>query len=164
MDGAIGAWIGAIGGVIGGIGAVGAWIVAIRANGRAAEANRTSREALDLQSRIDQREREYRNVEWTATHDRSGGFTLTNSGLTDATQVTLVMRNFAGSERHDLGDIPAQSSVSVQSAAAAAWMREAESSMPLSPPYFVHWSSPLGVADQREMPKQALFMAPDDTD
>lgn len=152
------AWLGAAGGVLGAVGAVGAWIVAIRANGRAAEANRTSREALDLQSRIDQREREYRHVEWTAEYNGGAGFTLTNSGLTDATQVTLVLRHLEEpDERHDLGDIPAQGSVSVDSVAAAAWMSGAASTLPTSPPYFVHWSSPLGVADQREMPKQALF-------
>lgn len=137
-------------------------LYALGANRRADEANRTAKAALDLQSRIDEREREYRDVDWTADWDEQTGFALANSGLTDATHVTLIMRGFHGAERHDLGDIPAGGSVAVESVAAAAWIDENKQSMPLSPPYLVHWSSPLGVAEQREVPSRSLYMLPDD--
>ena len=90
------------------------------------------------------------------------GFTLTNVGLTDATQVTLVIRGLRDSERHELGDIPHGESATAHSTAATEWVEENKDSMPLSPPYFVHWSSLLGVAEQREIPARTLFMLPDD--
>lgn len=119
-----------------------------------AEANRIAADAGELLRKQDEREREYRDVEWRAMYDaRAGGFKLLNVGVTDAIGVTLVLRGFQGGERYDLGDIPSQGCAVVDSAAAAVWMEENEDRTPIAPPYVVHWSSPLGVAEQREAPE-----------
>lgn len=137
-------------------------LYALGANRRADEANRTARAALDLQARIDEREREYRDVDWEAEWHPETGLTITNSGLTDANHVTAVLRGPLGTERHDLGDLRSGESATIDSAVASAWMKENKRSMPSSPPFFVHWSSPLGVAEDRDVTSRSLFMLADD--
>jgi hypothetical protein len=134
------------------------------ANDRADVANRTAREALDLQARVDAREREYRDVSWRSSFDHGRGFTLTNDGLTDAHRVTLILYGDQDRELHRLGDIRAGQSATVQSRLASVWMREYERSMPLAPPFMTHWSSPLGVASQYSARAVTLYSLPDDVE
>lgn len=136
--------------------AIGALVVAARANQRsdianeqAAIANRRAGEALDLQRRVDEREREFRRVAWTAgwIHDDSrdmSAFTIVNSGLTKACSVTLVLDGPSGLKAFAVGDIaPGQSRrVFPEESLKAAFVA---STLELqSYPWEVHWSSPLG--------------------
>lgn len=128
------------------------------ANARADEANRVATAALDLQARIDSREREYRDVTWSASYKRDVGFTLTNEGLTEAREVVLVLHGGNERELHRVGDVAHGQSATVVSRVAAEWMRDNEASMPLAPAFTAHWSSPLGVADRHYSPPTGLFI------
>ncbi|MFB8191254.1 hypothetical protein ACFC14_18205 [Microbacterium sp. NPDC055988] len=160
MDAAAGAWIGAIGGVIGGLAAVGAWIVAIRANGKSAEANaiageatKTSREALALQARIDEREREFRDVSWRCgwQTDVEGNvaFLVLNDGLTEAKDVTLALNHNNQRVLRKLGNLRPGEEARYEVPDVATFTDEdgftqVDQRIFDRTAYVIHWASPLG--------------------
>lgn len=123
------------------------------ANRRADEANRTAERALDLQARIDAREREFREVDWECGYaideSESVVFRVKNTGHTDACQVTVIFSAPGGSHEiaQALGDIAvgAEKVVSVdtemsgQSAVEVLLLQDTQ--------WRLHWSSPLGFAE-----------------
>lgn len=69
------------------------------ANSRADTANARAAEALDLQRRIDERQREFELVRWSASWnplapDNTPTVWLRNTGLTPAVDVTLLVKTF----------------------------------------------------------------------
>ena len=170
MNSDVVALIGVIAGAIGSVGGVGAWIVAMRANRRADrantlvdEANSTAKAALDLQARIDEREREYRDVVlWGEWANRPGGdeleavFVVRNDGLTTACSVTLALSHNGIRECHDLGDIYAQEEVRV-TISSDTWIDEngrerIDQRVFDRTGYRLHWSSLLGQVSSVEVP------------
>lgn len=137
-------------------------LYALGANRQAAVANQRASEALELQHRIDDREREFRDVAWESSWHEATGFTLRNVGLTDAHHVTLVLHDAHDSERHDLGLVAAGQSVDVDSPRVASWMVAMREFLPLGPGYLVHWSSRLGQPSEFRTPAVALFELPED--
>lgn len=139
--------------VLAAVAAVVAALYAGGANRRADEANRTAEKALDLQSRIDAREREFREVEWDCEYALDDAenvvFRVTNVGHTDACQVTVIFWSPDGTHEivRTLGDIAvgAHADVGVktemrgQSAVELLLFRDTH--------WRVHWSSPLGHAE-----------------
>jgi hypothetical protein len=134
--------------------AIASVIVAIVANIRA-------KEALALQSRIDEREREFRAVEWdTSVPLKVDGvateFILTNVGDSDARSVTAVLHLNPDREVHHVGDIPAKHSVTITSPQFTDWMREAVEHEVVNPSARVHWSSPLGQVGDETLPMKTI--------
>jgi hypothetical protein len=150
-------WIGSIAGVAGAIVAVGAMLVAGRANTRSSEANRIAQTALEMESRVDERQREFRAVEWDAgvTDGESelfSSFELNNVGDSVAKSVTVVLHLNPDRETHELGDIPAKGAKKITSQGLTRWMREAREHDVVHPGFRVHWSSPLGEVSDVSMP------------
>lgn len=148
MDGlGVSDWIAAASAVV----AVGSLVAALVANLRA-------KDAVRLQQRIDEREREFRQVSWRSAWrgdiapDESVVFRLENTGLTDARGVTLVVNMQGGQQAFRLGDIAAGGAAEarpqtslvgpVAAAALALWGNGVG--------FGVHWSSPLGQVDSFE--------------
>lgn len=141
-------WIGAIGGAVGVFVALGALIVAARANARSSEANLIAARAVEMEARIDERQREFRSVDWSArvtegADSDSFVFELRNDGDTDACSATVVLRLYPH-ETHAVGDVPAKGSVSLTSERLDEWMRGAIEHEMVQPGFRIHWSSPLG--------------------
>jgi hypothetical protein len=148
-------WIGALAGAVGTLIAIGAWIVALVANSRSKEANRIARNALEIESRVDERQREFRAVEWDAivmADETPLEFELRNTGDTPAVSVTIVLHLGKERETHELGNIAAKSGAKVTSDKFVAWMTEAFDHEVVNPGYRVHWSSPLGQVSDVTMP------------
>lgn len=130
---------------------VAAWYAG-EANRRADEANRTAERALDLQSRIDAREREFREVEWECDYALDDAdnvvFRVKNSGHTNACQVTVVF--WAPGETHEIasgvGDVDAGAHIDVAVETEMRGRSAIEVLLLQDTPYRVHWSSPLGQA------------------
>lgn len=134
--------------------AIASVIVAIVANIR-------SKDALALQSRIDERDREFRAVEWdTSVASKVDGvatkYVLTNVGDSDAKSVTTVLHLNPDREVHHLGDIPAKHSVTITSPRFTDWMREAVEHEVVNPSARVHWSSPLGQVGDQTLPLKTI--------
>lgn len=136
--------------------AVGALVAAWYAGGanrRADEANRTAERALDLQSRIDAREREFREVEWECDYalDEADNvvFRVKNSGHTDACQVTVVFWAPGGTHEvaSGVGDVAAGTHTDVPVVTEMKGQAAVEVLLLQDTPYRVHWSSPLGQAE-----------------
>lgn len=160
MAAEIGAWIGAIGGLVGGVGALGAWLVAIRANGKSAEANtiareatKTSQEALALQARIDEREREYRDVSWRGGWEvdvvGNVSFVVYNDGLTQAKDVTLALNHSGYRVLRKLGDLdPGEEArfevPDVETFTDEQGYTQVDQRLFDQTSWVMHWSSPLG--------------------
>lgn len=124
-------WIGAIGGIGGVLVAIGALIVASRANARSSEANRIAQRALERESLVDERQREFRAVEWDAR--------ILNDQDDDPSFFEL--RNVV--------DIAAKEGAKLTSERFVTWMSEARENEIVHPAYRVQWSSPLGqVSDE----------------
>jgi len=139
--------------------AVWAVIVAHSANGRAREAN-------DLQRRIDERAREYCDVEWDAplavpdSSDSPPALRLKNIGSTDAKDVLLILA-IAGRRRTlRAGDIDAGQfgdvlipdvPEDIAGALGAAVFNQFEFG------YTLHWSSPLGAPATHVVPGRQIF-------
>jgi len=154
-------WIGALTGIVGVLVAIGALRVAARANFRSKEANRIAQTALDIESRVDDRQREFRAVEWDAgvAAEDSGQtfrFELRNAGDTDAIGATVVLQLTPDRETHQLGNIPAKNVAVITSDSLDNWMREAVVHEVVHPAYRVHWSSPLGQVSDITMPARTV--------
>lgn len=138
----------------------GANVRADEANRRAAEANEQAREALDLEKRQDERAREFRAASWRGAlltpPDGPATFELTNSGLSEARDVVLVVSESILGEaaRFDLGVIkPGQTiDVAMDYGNGGPVARE----FGWSPGYVIHWVSPLGHASRIEVPEQSI--------
>lgn len=147
----------------------GSLLYAKGANDRADVANARAEEAIDLQKRIDERDREFRAVEWDANvANQVNGvvteYVLTNAGDSDAMSVTVVLYLNPDREVHHVGDIAARQSVTITSPLFIQWMREAVEHEVVTPGARVHWSSRLGqVGDERvSMKTFADFIVQDD--
>lgn len=140
------------------VGAVWAAVAANGANRRADEANRTAEKALDLQSRIDAREREFREVEWDASYDIGADeaivFRVKNTGHTDACQVTVVFTAPDGSTEiaRSLGDIASGRHADVSVESEMTGQSAVEVLLLQHYPWRVHWSSPLGQVESFRHP------------
>lgn len=122
------------------------------ANVRASEANRTAERALDLQARLDDREREFREVRWKGEYDlneaRQPLFRLTNVGMTHARSVTLVVAvPGKPNSAYALGDIDSGASADLLVGEDPMDRDAIELMLFTDDPWRVHWSSPLGHAD-----------------
>lgn len=151
--------IGAGAGAVGALMAIGALIVAMVANSRSTEANRIARTALEIESRVDERQREFRAVEWDAVvvADKTPlEFELRNVGDTPAVSVTIVLHLGKERETHALGDIAAKTDAKLTSDKFDAWMTEAFDHEVVNPGYRVHWSSPLGQVSDVTMPRRTV--------
>lgn len=125
--------------------AIGSFIVAVLAY-------RRSSEAAALQSRIDEREREFREVSWHTgwrgdiEQDQTVILRLENTGLTSAVQVTLVLEMQGGDQAFHMGDIPAgdfadaHPRTDLKGPVGAAFLALSGNGVA----FRVHWSSPLG--------------------
>lgn len=139
--------------VLAAIGALVAAWYAGGANRRADEANRTAERALDLQSRIDAREREFREVEWECDYALDDAdrvvFRVKNSGHTDACQVTVVFGAPGGTHEiaRSVGDVASGKHVDVSVETEMRGQAAVEVLLLQDTPYRVHWSSPLGQVD-----------------
>ena len=148
--------------------AVVAVLVAVGSVIYAARADRTAKDALNLQVAVDARQREFRSVVWEAEstaddEDPPNAFTLTNAGDTDAREVSVVLQlGWRERETHHLGDIPARETRTITSDAFAAWIVGARDHEYVHPAYRVHWSSPLGQVDDQDVPARDIidFMPP----
>lgn len=152
-------WIGAVAGAVGALIAIGALIVAMVANSRSTKANRIAQNALEIDSRVDERQREFRAVDWDAAvmaDETPLEFELTNVGDTPAVSVTIVLHLGKERETHALGDIPAKTGAKVTSDRFIAWMTEAFDHEFVHPGYRVHWSSPLGQVSDITMPSRTV--------
>ena len=152
-------WIGAIAGSVGALMAIGAFVVSILANLRSTDANRIARNALEIESRVDERQREFRAVDWDAVvtaDEESLVFELRNVGDTPAVSVTIVLQLGKERDTHALGDISPKASVKVTSDNFAAWMTGALEHDFVHPGYRVHWSSPLGQVSDVIMPSRTI--------
>lgn len=151
----------AIGGVVAAAGAVGAWVVAMRANRRADAANVTAERALDLQSRIDAREREYRAVRWKGEWDLDDAgrivFRLTNTGHTPACSVTAVVTRDGDDVVRELGDVAAGAHGDVRISTQMTGQAAVEVLRRQDTPFEVHWSSPLGAPKTYRYPGLQLY-------
>lgn len=141
-------------------------LIAKGANTRADTANARAREALDLQKRIDDREREFRDVRWRGSVERHHGdgpdeFRLANEGLTQAESVVLVIE-YSDRPREDyhLGTVGAGEWKGVRSEGLAGWMSAVVVSMPVYPGFTVHWSSPLGQVQEEFHGERQIFKGP----
>lgn len=110
-------------------------------------------EALDHQRRLDERDREFRDVVWRGAllspPDASAGFELTNGGMTEAQSVVLVVHasKFGEAERFDFGYIRGGERVEVQMPYGEIHGRR---EFGWNPGFTVHWVSPLGYAARFE--------------
>lgn len=144
--------------------AVASALYARGANARADVANERATEALDLQRRIDERAREFVDVDWKLEVDRdwSGGrFTgvaFRNIGLTPAHDVTFVidLPEFA-TEVFKSDAVNPGYAAGFISDATGWWMEKNRPSVPEHPPFRVHWSSPLGNVDDRGYEGKGIF-------
>ncbi|AUG29425.1 MULTISPECIES: hypothetical protein [Microbacterium] len=140
-----------------------ALLVAVGSLAAAWRADQRAGDAFRLQDRIDAREREFRAVSWHGkwADDVSAAdpptFELTNTGLTAAQDVTLVIDFPRGPQAFRLGNIEAgasaraglHSQLSGTIAAAVLDRRDTR--------FDVHWSSPLGQADSFHHPGLQLY-------
>lgn len=144
--------------VLAAVGAVVAALYAGGANRRADEANRTAAKALDLQSRIDAREREFREVMWTCDYeldaDENIVFRVKNTGHTDARQATVVFWAPGGTHEimRNIGDIPAGAFADASVETEMKGQTAVEVLLLQDTAYRVHWSSPLGHAETYKYP------------
>ncbi|MCK2032198.1 hypothetical protein [Microbacterium sp. KSW4-4] len=127
------------------------------ANSRADEANRTAEKALDLQARADAREREFREVRWEAGYDLDDRerpvFRLTNVGHTDAHSVSLLLATPGRRETlFTLGNVGAGGSAQVVLTDDETQRSIVELMILTADPWRVHWSSPLGHAEEYQYP------------
>lgn len=118
-------------------------------------------EALDHQKRLDEREREFRDVQWRPSFftgpDAPVSFVLRNDGLTDACGVTVVVHDAPPGvttvRRCDR--LAPGESVSVELDYTAAQRDKLR--IGTTPHHVVHWSSPLGHPEQIDVPLLQLF-------
>lgn len=152
--------VGSIAGAVGAVVAVIALFVAGGANARAKDAN-------DLQKRIDDRSREFRDVRWRAGMQLSDDgshtvFTLANHGLTDAQNVVVVIEySDRPREHYKLGTIEAGQWKPVESEGLQGWRAATAEAMPIHPAFTVHWWSPLGTADEYTSWEGTIFQTDD---
>lgn len=142
-------------------GAVVAALYARGANHRADEANRTAKEALDLQSRIDARDREFREVRWDGGYDvdseRRPLFRLSNVGHTDAHSVSLLIAaNGKPETLYPLGDIAAGNHADARLDERPMQAGILELMILTDDHWRVHWSSPLGQAADYHYPGRQI--------
>jgi len=144
--------------VLAAVGAVVAAFYAGGANRRADEANRTAARALDLQARIDAREREFREVEWDCDyaidHADRLVFRVKNTGHTNACQVTVVFWAPSGGYEiaRPVGDIAAGESSGVSFETDMKGQIALEAMLLQDTGYRLHWSSPLGQVETYRHP------------
>lgn len=125
------------------------------ANTRADTANERAADALDLQKRIDDRQREFRLVRWSASWDPLAAADtptvwLRNTGLTPAVDVTLLVKTFVDEkmfrfERVEPGE-KVEAIFGAPDAAHAAFHFVRDSVCR------VHWSSPRGEVHEIDAP------------
>ncbi len=120
-----------------------------------------ARQSLAMSTRVDERQREFRAVDWDATTNLADeespiAFELTNRGDTDAMSVTLVLYLNPDMQTHALGDVPARTTTSVTSPELTEWMRGALEYEVVHPSYRVHWSSPLGQVSDERYPQRSV--------
>ncbi|RBO70878.1 hypothetical protein DSP71_19430 [Microbacterium sp. H6] len=138
------------------VAALGAAVAALYAGGanrRADEANRTAEKALDLQARIDAREREFREVMWECDYALDDAdnivFRVQNTGFTDARQATAVF--WAPNGTHEIvravGDVAAGAFADVRVETEMRGQSAVEVLLLMDTPWRMHWSSPLGHAE-----------------
>lgn len=148
--------------------AIGAVVIAFLALIVSWRGHALAKKGADLQQQIDARGREYQEVTWGVGTDRPIGddrvemLRLSNHGVTAAENVTVVIRYDHDSEKLELGAIPSGKAKAVPSARLRAWMDEKREYMPLAPAVTVHWTSPLGNAQQVYFPPTTLFELPED--
>lgn len=128
------------------------------ANREAAVANSRASQALALQKEIDDRAREFRDVEWTGTWVPEADmnvpqFRLSNIGLTTAESVTLILTVPSNERQHwSLGTIEPGDYRDIEFGAAVAAGAVAALMAHRLLPFAVHWSSPRGQAAQSSKP------------
>jgi len=136
-------------------------LYALGANRRADTANERANDALDLQKRIDAREREFRDVTWSGAwvSDSSGTpvFRVSNRGLTTACSVTIVYSYNALRYVESVGDLEPSAYVDLAPETAAADEIVLELMLRVNAAFRVHWSSPLGQADSYESAGLQVF-------
>lgn len=122
------------------------------ANKRADVANQRASEALDLQRRIDERAREFRDVIWVfawSPWSEPGGpplLDLTNGGLTTAVDVTLVIVLPSGQQAIHVGTVGPGETRMVEVNYAKPGPAHDHIELIRDPLFRLHWSSPLGHA------------------
>jgi|SRR6478736_6629179 len=122
-------------------------VVAVVANARA-------KDALDLQKRIDAREREFRDVTWSLSWSPWTGpsekpaLQLTNSGLTTATNVTLMITLPSSQQALRVGTIEPGETRTLEVEYDRPGPAHNHIELIRDPAYRLHWSSPLGHPDE----------------
>jgi hypothetical protein len=123
---------------------------------------RKTHASLGLQRQIDARQREFRDVRWEThmgvNHASPNGWTfrVTNSGLTPAHNVTLVIE-LDPDELHQCGNLAPGEGRDVFPSGAQHWHEAHRTFMPVTPGHIVHWSSPAGEADKVRFSPNLLF-------
>ncbi len=128
--------------------------IASAANQLADAANKRADEAHDLQRRIDEREREFRDVTWSigwSPWEHPTGMPaveVSNTGLTAARQVTLVVVLPRGQQAIEVGDVgPGETrTFAIQYGRRGPAHKHIELIRDVK--YRLHWSSPLGHPDE----------------
>jgi hypothetical protein len=106
-----------------------------------------------LQKQIDARRREFRDVRWEAhmgpdqAAPENWRFHLTNTGLTTACDVTLVVQ-LEADELHSCGDLAPGDSIDIHLMKAPEWHATQKPRLPVTPGHVIHWSSPAGESDE----------------
>ncbi|MEV8360295.1 hypothetical protein [Microbacterium sp. NPDC076895] len=124
------------------------------ANRRADVANARAEEALDLQRRIDEREREFRDVQWAISwspwtkQTEKPAVQLTNAGLTTATNVTLVLTLPTMQQVLNVGTVEPGETRTLDIEYPKVGPAHDHIELIRDPLWRVHWSSPLGHPDE----------------
>lgn len=137
--------------------------IADDARREAERANVLAKAALDIQKRIDDRAAEYRDVRWEGSWetgpdiDHQMGFALKNVGTTRAARVTLIIEVRYSEEVFTFDSIePGEGRIVVVKGQTVDEFRESQE-MELRPPFRVHWTSPLGHAQEESFERSSLF-------
>lgn len=131
---------------------------AVVANGHARESNaiaaaahESAKAALSLQEKIDAREREFRDVRWkggfATDQDDRLVFTVTNTGLTPACEVTVVYEHNGHRYVSELGELAPEEVGYARFETEMTGKSSIELMLFTDPPFLVHWSSPRGHAE-----------------
>lgn len=156
-------WFSGIATLVAALVAMGALVVAIRANRRAdaanahaAEANAQAAEALALQHQVDARAREFRDVTWAmgwspwTPADCPPQLQLRNGGTTHARAVTVLLSTPTHQELLTAGDIDAGDVVLMDVHDGKLGPGGNHIELVRDAIYRVHWTSPLGFAEESE--------------
>ncbi|WP_454117854.1 hypothetical protein [Microbacterium lacticum] len=124
------------------------------ANRRADVANARAEEALDLQRRIDEREREFRDVHWGISWSpwtkptEKPAVQLTNAGLTTARNVTLVLTLPTMQQALNVGTVEPGETRTLDIDYPKLGPAHDHIELIRDPLWRIHWSSPLGHPDE----------------